>query len=162
MTTEAKHESRQRRGSSYFNGYRLGAWATHAASWLTTYWLCEWVGDPQTDEGRAVVVVISLILEFFVLHKMKKLLFDEQGSNDAIGWAGFIIDSLINAGGLFARTGRLAAWPPLAALVGAFGVDTTKGAGQAIAAFILAIGLGIMLSVLPIRLDLAARRATST
>ena len=26
-----------RRGAGYFNGYRLGAWATHAASWLTTY-----------------------------------------------------------------------------------------------------------------------------
>ncbi len=154
MTTEAKEA--KRRTGSYFHSYRLGAWATHAASWLTTYWLCEWVGDPKTDEGRAVVIVISVILEFFVLHKMKKLLFDEKKSNDGIGWAGFIIDSIVNAGGAFPKMGRLAAWPPLAALVSAFGVDTTKGSGQAIAAFVLALIGGIILSIIPIRLDQAA------
>ncbi len=105
--------------------------------------------------------MVSIVLEFFVLHKMKKLLFDEEQSNDMVGWAGFIIDSLINAGGLFARTGRLASWPPLAALVGAFGVDSSKGIGNTIAAFILALAGGIILSIVPIRLDQAAVQASS-
>jgi len=140
----------------YFNGYRLGAWALHAASWLTTYWLCEWVGDPKTDQGRAVVVVVAIILEFFVLHKMKKLLFDEKKSNDGIGWAGFIIDSIINAGGAFPKMGRLASWQPLAALVSAFGIDTTKGTGNTVAAFILALSIGVILSIAPIRLTQVA------
>lgn len=140
-------------GTRYFNGYRLGAWATHAASWTTTYWLCEWVADPQTNEARAVVIVISLILEFFVLHKMKKLLFDSSTGNDALGWAGFAIDSVINAGGLFPKTGRVAAWPPLATLVKAFGADISKNNANLIAAFIIAMIFGIILSVVPIRLD---------
>lgn len=150
--------SKADRSGGYFNGYRLGAWAAHVASWLTTFWLCEWVGEPTTDEGRAVVVVIAIVLEFFVLHKMKRLLFDEQGGNDAIGWAGFIIDSLINAGGAFPKMGRLAAWPPLAALTGALGVNTTEGPGNALAAFVLALVGGIILSVLPIRLDQKAEQ----
>jgi hypothetical protein len=137
---------------SYFNGYRLSSWALHAASWLTTYWLCTWVGEPKTNEGYAVVVVISLVLEFFVLHKMKKLLFDAKKSNDGIGWAGFIIDSFINLGGALPKMGRLAAWPPLAALAGTLGVDTTKGMGNTIAGFLIALIIGIILSIAPIRL----------
>ena len=140
-------------GTTYFNGYRVGAWATHVASWLTTYWLCEWVGDPKTDEGRVIVGVISIIIEFFVLHKMKRLLFDDSHGNDAVGWAGFAIDSIINAGGLFPKMGRLAAWPPLAALAAIAGLDTTTGAANTGLAFALALGIGVLLSVLPIRLD---------
>jgi hypothetical protein len=155
-----------RRGTGYFNGYRLGAWATHGASWLTTYWLCEWVGQPATDAGYAIVVAVALIIEFFILHKMKNLLFDDQAHNDGVGWAGFIIDAIVNAGGAFPRMGRLAAWPPLAALVGAFGLDTTQGSGNTILAFVLALAGGIILSVLPIRLDQAAaeqdRRTTDS
>ena len=150
--------SEQATSAGYFNGYRLGAWATHAASWLTTYWLCEWVGDTKTDASRAVVVAVSIVLEFFVLHTMKKLLFDANKGNDALGWAGFGIDSLTNAGGAFPKMGRLASWPPLAVLVGAFGVDATQGSGNAVAAFILALIVGIILSVLPVRLDQMADR----
>ena len=36
---------------AYFNGYRLGSWALHAASWLTTYWLCEWIGTPAVKHA---------------------------------------------------------------------------------------------------------------
>ena len=97
---------------------------------------------------------------------MKRLLFDEQAHNDGIGWAGFIIDAIINAGGAFPKMGRLAAWPPLAALVGAFGLDTSQGGGNTIMAFALALLGGIILSVLPIRLDQAAaeqdRRSSDT
>jgi hypothetical protein len=144
--------------SGYFSGFRLSAWAAHAASYVTTYLLCAWVADPQTDTGRAIVIVLAAILEFLILHKMKKLLFDDKQGNDALGWAGFVIDSIINAGGVFPYMGRLAAWPPLARLVGALGLDITKGAGNTVAAFIIALIVGIILSVLPIRLDQRAAR----
>lgn len=155
MTTEAKPA--KRRASSYFNGYRLGAWIAHFFSWLTTYWLIEWITDPQNDTNRAIALVISLALEF-LLHKAKKLLFDEERHNDGVGWTAFIADSIINAGGVYPKAGRFAAWPPLAALIGAFGVDIAKqdSPGNVIAAFILALLLGIGLSVLPIRLSKAA------
>jgi hypothetical protein len=146
--------------SGYFNGYRVSAWIAHAGSWLTTYWLVEWIGDPKTDTGRALVVLVAIAVEF-TLHKMKKLLFDEHKHNDGVGWAGFIIDSIVNAGGAFPKAGRFAAWPPLVALVGAFGVDSSKGPGNTVAAFILALVGGTILSVLPIRLSRAADEASN-
>ena len=83
---------------------------------------------------------------------MKSLLFDANKKNDGIGWAGFIIDAIINAGGAFPKMGRLAAWPPLAALAGALGIDSTKGSGNTIGAFVLSLIIGIILSIAPIRL----------
>ena len=140
-------------GTRYFNGYRIGSWALHGASGLTTYWLCEWIGQPAEPEGYVITITLSIILEFFVLHKMKKALFDANQANDAIGWAGFIIDSAINMGGILPKMFRLAAWPPIAALAAIGEFDTTKGAANTALGFILALALGILLSVAPIRLD---------
>jgi hypothetical protein len=156
MAAETKTESRRAR-HGYFNGYRFSAWIAHFFSWLTTYWLIEWITDPHNDTNRAIAIVVSIALEF-LLHKAKKLLFDEERHNDGIGWGAFVADSIINAGGVYPKAGRFAAWPPLAALVGAFGVDIAKkdSPGNVIAAFILSLLVGMGLSLLPIRLSKAA------
>lgn len=139
-------------GTTYFNGYRIAAWLTHTASWLTTYWLCEWIAAPAGDQEHIVVAIISLAGEF-VLHRMKTMLFDASKKNDAIGWAGFALDTLINAGGALPSMGRLAAWPPLVALVRLVGADSAAGPANRATAFALALVVGLILSALPIRLD---------
>jgi hypothetical protein len=134
-----------------FNPGKVGALLTACISWLTTYWCVVWVMEPKPDTGYTAVIVVSVIVEI-ILTLMKRCLFNADKSDDGIGWAGLIVDAVINAGGILPRAGRLLTFPPIAAILTVVGIDATKPEINSIGAFILAIIAGALLSVLPHRL----------
>lgn len=134
-----------------FNPGKVGALITAVVSWLTTYWCVLWVMQPAPNDGYTVVIVVSVIAEL-VLTLMKRCLFNTDKTDDGIGWAGLIVDAVINAGGILPRAGRLLTFPPIAAMLVAVGVDPASAQVNAVGAFIVAIIAGSLLSVLPHRL----------
>jgi len=139
------------------NYNKLGAIVAQIFSYLTTLWAVEWIAEPQTDQERAIVVVIALAIELlFIL--MKRLLFDKNSRNDGIGWAGLILDSITNMGGIIQKAGRLLTFPPIAAVLLMFGLDAKIDKVQSIGSIIIALICGILLSIAPIRLWRAGSR----
>ena len=133
------------------NTNKLVATALQAFSLLTTYWLVAWLMTPKTQADYTLAFTIALGGEL-VLIKAKSFLFDSKASNDAIGWIGFVIDTATNAGGITPRAARLVTWPPLAAMIGAFGGDATTTQTQQIGALIIGLVAGAVLSFVPHRL----------
>lgn len=129
---------------------KIGAVITSIISWLTTYWCVLWIMQPAADAGKAVPIAVSIVAEV-VLVLMKRCLFTADRDH-GIGWAGLIIDALINAGGILPRAGRLLTFPPIAAMLGAIGVNAADPATNNGGAFIIALAIGSLLSVLPHRL----------
>lgn len=133
------------------NTYKLSAVLAQLLSYMTTYWAVEWIAEPKTDQQYAIAMAVALAFEFLLV-KMKSLLFDEAAENDGIGWLGFVIDAVINAGGIVTKSGRLLTWPPIAAILAAFGLNAADPRTNAIGGFVVALALGAMLSFLPHRL----------
>jgi hypothetical protein len=136
---------------SRLNSSKLAAIAIQIASYVTTYWAVEWIAQPTTDQQRALVAIIALVAEF-VLIKMKSALFDADEGNDFVGWLGFGIDSIINAGGILPKAPRILTWPPFATLLAGVGVNVADERTQQIGAFIVAVGIGMIISFAPHRL----------
>lgn len=134
-----------------FNPGKVGALITAAVSWLTTYWCVLWVMQPTPETGYAVTIGVSVVAEL-ILTLMKRCLFNTDKSDDGIGWAGLIVDAVINAGGILPRAGRLLTFPPIAAMLLAIGVNAADTRVNTIGAFIIALVAGALLSVLPHRL----------
>jgi hypothetical protein len=133
------------------NYNKLGAIIAQALSWLTTYWLVEWIAEPKTDKDRAIAVALATVIELlFIL--MKRLLFDKNSKNDGIGWAGLILDSLTNMGGILPKAGRLLTFPPIAALLLLFSINPKAEQTQLIGSFIISAIAGVLLAIAPIRL----------
>ena len=139
-----------KRGPS-FNPGKVGALITAAISWLTTYWCVLWIMEPTPETGYTVAIAVSIIAEI-VLTLMKRCLFNTDRSDDGIGWAGLIIDAVINAGGILPRAGKFLTFPPIAAILALVGIDPSVPAVNSAGAFIVAIIAGALLSVLPHRL----------
>lgn len=150
MTTNQPTATRRAAGPGISAG-KIGAVITSIISWVTTYWCVLWIMQPAPDTSRAVPLAVSVVAEL-VLVLMKRCLFNADRSDDGIGWAGFVIDAIINAGGILPRAGRLLTFPPIAAILVAVGVNTADEAVNNIGAFIVAIIAGALLSVLPHRL----------
>jgi hypothetical protein len=148
MTTRS--ESLNRKSGPSFSPGKLGAVITQAISWLTTYWCVLWIMQPKDGEYTAAIVV-SIIAEA-VLTLMKRCLFNNDRSDDGIGWAGLFVDAVINAGGILPRAGRLLTFPPVAAILSVIGINAADSTINNIGAFIVAIAAGALLSVLPHRL----------
>lgn len=140
-----------RRDGMAFNPGKVGALITAGISWLTTYWCVLWVVEPAPESGYALVIGVSIVVEL-VLTLMKRCLFNTDKSDDGIGWAGLIVDAVINAGGVLPRAGRLLTFPPIAAILLTTGIDASNPNVNAIGAFVVAIIAGALLSVLPHRL----------
>jgi len=132
-----------------FNPGKVGALITAAISWMTTYWCVLWIMEPK--DGYALAIGVSIVAEI-VLTLMKRCLFNADRSDDGIGWAGLVVDAIINAGGILPRAGRLLTFPPIAAILTVVGVDTNIPSINSAGAFIIAILAGALLSVLPHRL----------
>lgn len=128
---------------------RVGAAIAAFFSWLTTYWCLAWILSPDSD--KAILVIVSVALEILLMC-IKGLLFDASRRNDMLGWGGFIVDSLINAGGIIPGAGRLLTWPPIAALLSIANLDTTSAASNTVGALVIALVGGALLSVAPHRL----------
>ena len=138
------------RAATRINGNKVGAGVVQALSWLTTYWCVEWIMQPGPDQ-LPVTIGISLVAEVLLV-LMKRCLFNEDKKDDSIGWFGFVADTIINAGGILPRAGRLLTFPPIAVMLGVFGIDAASEGPNKIGAFILALIGGALLSVLPHRL----------
>lgn len=136
---------------SQINAGKIGAVITSIISWLTTYWCVLWIMQPADDASKALPLGVSIVAEL-VLVLMKRCLFNADRGDDSIGWAGFVIDAIINAGGILPRAGRLLTFPPIAAMLGAVGLDIADPRTNSIGAFAVAIIAGSLLSVLPHRL----------
>jgi hypothetical protein len=133
-----------------FNPGKIGAVLTAIVSWVTTYWCVVWIMQPTAGEYAApigVAVVAELVLTL-----MKRCLFNDDRSDDGIGWAGIIVDTIINAGGILPRAGRLLTFPPIAAILALIGVNTASPTVQSVGGFIISVIAGALLSVLPHRL----------
>lgn len=132
-----------------FNPGKVGALITACVSWVTTYWCVLWIMEPQ--DGYGMVIGVSIVVEI-ILTLMKRCLFNDDRSDDSIGWAGLIVDAIINAGGILPRAGELLTFPPIAAILTVAGVNAADPKVNSIGAFIVAIAAGALLSVLPHRL----------
>ena len=132
-----------------WNGSKIGAVLTSIISWITTYWCVLWIMQPADDASKAIPIVVSIVAEV-VLILMKRCLF--TAGDHGIGWAGFTIDAIINAGGILPRAGRLLTFPPIAAMLAVIGVNAADSTANNIGAFIIALLAGALLSVLPHRL----------
>lgn len=140
-----------KRSAPDFNPGKIGALITAVISWLTTYWCVQWIMEPTPETGYTLAIGVSIVVEI-VLTLMKRCLFNADRSDDGIGWAGLIVDAIINAGGILPRAGRLLTFPPIAAILTVAGIDASNPQVNAIGAFIVAVAAGALLSVLPHRL----------
>ena len=134
-----------------FKPGKVGALITLGISWMTTYWCVLWIMQPTPETGYTVAIIVSIVAEI-ILTLMKGCLFNNDTSDDGIGWAGLVVDAVINAGGILPRAGRLLTFPPIAAILTIVGIDPNVPAINSAGAFIIAILAGALLSVLPHRL----------
>lgn len=126
---------------------RVIAAVAQGASYLTTLWAVQWVWD---DGQLAHQIIAALVLELLLVG-MKSALWSRNG-DETIGWAGFAIDAIINAGGILPRAAKLLTWPPIASLLAVASINAAEPTVQTIGGFIIAAGIGILLSILPHRL----------
>lgn len=124
---------------------RVLAGAAQLASWATTFWFVQFVWPEGAAPYQALIAIAVEAL--FVV--MKERLF--RGDDPTIGWVGFVLDAVVNAGGILPKSCRVLAFPPIAALLTAFGLT---GACQVYSVPSVAFALlcGALLSVLPHRL----------
>lgn len=134
-----------------FNPGKVGALIAAVISWITTYWCVLWIMQPAEGASMTMPLVVSIVAEL-ILTLMKRCLFNADRSDDGIGWAGLVVDAIINAGGILPRAGRLLTFPPVAAILGVFGVNAAHPTINNVGAFVIAIAAGALLSVLPHRL----------
>jgi hypothetical protein len=127
------------------NWRKLFAVIAQIASWFTTLWFVQWLWP----EGALVHQALLAVLAEGALVVAKERLF--TGDDPILGWAGFIVDGIVNAGGILPKACRVLSFPPIAALVAAMGgggACATFGLGSVL----FAIAAGALLSVLPHRL----------
>ncbi len=134
-----------------FNPGKIGAIIAGIISWITTYWCVIWIMEPTPETGYTMAIGVAIIAEI-ILTLMKRCLFNKDRSDDGIGWAGLIVDAVINAGGILPRAAKLLTFPPIAAILTVVGVNASSPSVQNIGGFIIAIAAGALLSVLPHRL----------
>lgn len=127
---------------------RIIAVIAQLASFMTTLWAVQWIWS----DGPLVYQVAAAAVVEFMLVGMKSALWGKRSSDQAIGWSGFVIDTVTNLGGILPRAARLITWPPIAAVLGALGVNAADPATQALGGFLVALAGGILLAILPHRL----------
>jgi len=123
------------------DGRRIAGLIAQAGSFATT-----WAFIAALDMPPLIGFGVALGIEI-VLYYGKKLAF-EQGA-DSIGWVAVALDTLLNAGGLWPITKRFSATPTWIMLAEALGLQAQM---SSVAALIIALVLGFILSALPHRL----------
>jgi len=97
------------------NWRKLVAVIAQIASWFTTLWFVQWIWADGPLPYQALLAVIAEAL----LVVLKERLF--RGDDPALGWAGLLVDGVINAGGILPKACRIVTFPPIAAIGAAFG-----------------------------------------
>lgn len=131
-------------GGSHLNRYHAGAILAQAGSFATTYLFFVAVMD---GAQWYAVLGIALAVEFLLI--LGKGLAGRGG----VGAASVFFDMLLNAGGIWPSTRRIAESPPAHMIIEAFQLQPTFGL---IPAFVLSLLIGYLLAVLPHRLWRAA------
>ncbi len=132
------------RPSQAINLYKIGAGLAQAGSLLTTYAFFRAV---MAGADLKVVIAVSACVEF-ILFLGKKLLFNarqRQGSKQ-IAIPSILLDTLLNAGGLWPYAKNLATTPTAIMLSEALALRGTIGAMPAL---ILSLVAGYLLAVAP-------------
>ena len=123
------------------DGRRIAGLIAQAGSFATT-----WAFIAALNMPPLIGFGISLGVEI-VLYYGKKLAF-ENGA-ESIGWVAVGLDTLLNAGGLWPVAKGLSATPVWVMLAESLGLEKQM---SALAALIIALALGFVLSALPHRL----------
>ncbi len=133
------------------NSYKLGAVLAQLGSFVTTYAFFVAV---LTDAPYHMVLLIAIGTEA-LLGLGKSLLFNTARQDDAVGWSAIIFDTLLNAGGIWPYSMRIAATPTAVMLSQAFNL---QGEMTNLPALVLSLVFGYLLAVLPWRLWRAGSR----
>jgi hypothetical protein len=123
------------------DGRRIAGLIAQTGSFATTWAFIAALKMPPLI-GFGVALAVEIILYYG-----KKLAF-ERGA-DSIGWVAVVLDTLLNAGGLWPITKQFSATPTWIMLAESLGLEVQM---SALAALILALVLGFILSALPHRL----------
>lgn len=123
------------------DGRQIAGLIALAGSFATT-----WAFIAALDMPPLIGFGVALAVEV-VLYYGKKLAF-ERGA-DSIGWVAVALDTLLNAGGLWPITKRFSATPTWIMLAESLGLEPQM---SMLAALIIALVLGFILSALPHRL----------
>jgi hypothetical protein len=147
----ASPQARRQGAAGRINAYHAGAVLAQIGSYLTTYAFFRAV---LAGMDLPLVIGIALAAEF-LLFLGKGLLFDPRRHDGAAGWASVLIDTLLNAGGLWPYVTRVSDTPTAKMVVEAFGLHGTIGH---VPALILTLVAGYVLAVAPHRIWRAAKR----
>lgn len=137
MTTRTKDSS------IHIDGNRVAASVAQLGSFTTTWLFINALGISGVS-GFLVAVAAE-----FVLFAGKNLVLGDRAHSDAVGWAAILLDTVLNAGGLWPYITKLDQTPSWAMLVQSLQLDGTL---RQIPALVLALVFGFLLSVAPHRL----------
>jgi hypothetical protein len=133
---------------------RLGAIITQVLSYMTTLSAAAYLMRPTTEIGWALTAGAALAFEI-VFIVLKEGVF--QNAGDLIGWTGFLIDGLVNAGGILPWAPRLLTFGPVALILGLLRIDVSDPTTALIGGAAISLVLGGALSYAPHRLWRPAR-----
>lgn len=128
--------------SSPINIYKIGAVLAQVGSCLTTYAFFQAI---MVGSDLPIVIAVSICVEF-ILFLGKKMLFSKRHNSKQIAVPSIMLDTLLNAGGLWPYAKNIAASPTAIMLSEALALRDTIGA---IPALILSLVAGYLLAVAP-------------
>lgn len=146
-----------------YSTIHAGAIIAHGLSYVTTLWFVQWVAPDLALTAQGIAAYFTELLLF----AMKSALWNSTVDDDGVGWAGVIIDAVLNAGGILPRADTFLTFPPLAAALSVAGVRVADlapvatlpdGTGVSAAGLIAALLGGILLSAAPHRMWRAASK----
>lgn len=122
-------------------GRKIAGLVAQLGSFATTWACINAIGLPSLP-GFGIAVVVEVVLFY-----AKKMAF--ENGRESVGWCAVLLDTLLNAGGIWPFSKNLSATPTWVMLAEALSL---KGQMGPIAALIIALVLGFILSILPHRL----------
>jgi hypothetical protein len=125
------------------NGRKLAGYIAAGFSYFTTLWCVQALGG---DGFQAWLIAAGLELFLFMT---KGLIFNERRSDDLFGWIAVGIDTLLNAGGMWAYVMKIDDTPSYKMIAITFDMQPQMAA---VWALVIALVLGYLLSWGPHRL----------
>ena len=119
----------------------------HVASYATTLNFAVYLIRPQDGPGWAGAVAAALAAEALV-YAMKEMLWS-NGLADPMGWAGIILDGVVNTGGILPWAPRILTFGPISLSLGLIAVNVADPVTATVGAAAISVILGFVLSILP-------------
>ncbi len=135
--------TRTKDSTIHIDGKRVAAGLAQAGSFTTTWLFIAAIGIDGIS-GFLVAVAVE-----FILFAGKNLVLGDNAHSDAVGWAAILLDTVLNAGGLWPYITKLDKTPSWVMLVESLQLDGTL---RQVPALVLALVFGFLLSVAPHRL----------